>query len=69
MRCYCKQLWKELSVEEAAGGNIANLKVRFAVYSIAGWFDEPGVYHELILFRSDLDWLSAMHISVEDPDG
>lgn len=69
VRCYCKQVCKELTVEEEAGGNIVNRKVRFIVYSVMGWFDDPGVYHELILFRSDLDWLSEIHISVEDPDG
>lgn len=69
MRCYCKQFFKELTVEEEAGGKVVNRKVRFTVYSIVGWFDDPGVYHELILFRSDMDWLSEMQISVEDLNG
>jgi hypothetical protein len=30
---------------------------------------DPGVYHELILFGSDLDWLWGMHVSVEDLNG
>ena len=69
MRSYCKQFRKELTVEEEVAGNILNRKVRFTVYSIVGWFDDPGIYHELILFGSDLDWLSEMHISVEDLNG
>ncbi len=69
MRCYCKQFCKELTVEEEAGGSIVNRKVLFTAYSIVGWFDDPGVYHELILLRSDLDWLSEMHISVDDLNG
>ena len=62
MRSY----FKELTVEEEVGGNIVSRKVRFAVYQIASWFEAPGIHHQLILFTSDLDWLSEMHISVED---
>lgn len=69
MRSYCKQYCTELTVEELAGGNIVNRKVRFDVYSIVGWFDNPGIYHELILFASDLNWLSEMQISVKDLNG
>ena len=69
MRPYCKQFCKELTVEEEAGGNIVNRKLRFTVYSIVGWFDDSGIYHELILFGSDPDWVSEMHIAVEDLNG
>lgn len=65
MHCYLK----EMTVEEAAGGNIVGRKVRFTVYSVLEWFDDPGVYHELILFGSDLNWLWEMHVSVEDLNG
>jgi hypothetical protein len=62
MRSYCK----ELTVEEEAGGNIVSRKVHFVVYPILRWFDNQGIYHELILFKSDLDWLSEMHVSLEE---
>jgi hypothetical protein len=39
--------------------------VHFVVYPILSWFDNKGIYHELILFKSDLEWLSEMHVNVE----
>jgi hypothetical protein len=60
MRSY----FKELTVEEEAGGNVVSRKVRIVVYPILSWFDDLGYYHQLILCGSDLDWLSKMHVSV-----
>ena len=62
MRSY----FKELTVEDEAGGNIVSRKVRIAVHPILSWFDGFANYHQLILIGSDLEWLSQMHISVED---
>jgi hypothetical protein len=61
MRSY----FKELTVEEEAGGNIIKRKVKLVVHPILSWFDGLGIYHELVLFGSDLDWLSEMHVSVD----
>jgi len=33
-------------------------KARIAVYPILERFDDPSVYHELILLGSDVRWLS-----------
>lgn len=60
MRSY----FKELIVEEEAGGNIATRKVQIVVYPILGWFDDLGAYHHLTLCGSDLDWLSEMRVSL-----
>ena len=62
MRSYSK----ELIVEEEVGGKIVSRTVEIAVYPILRWSDGLGVYHQLILFGSDLDWLSQMHISLVD---
>jgi hypothetical protein len=48
--------------------NEMSRKARIADCPILEWFDDVGVYHELILFGSDVHWLSEMNISIEDPD-
>jgi hypothetical protein len=63
MRSY----FKEVEVEEGAEGNVMRRRARVLVYPILSWFDDESAYHQLILFGSDLDWLSEMHIGVEDP--
>lgn len=60
--------FKQLTVEEEKGGNVMSRKARIAVYPILEWFDDLGVYHDLILFGSDLDYLSEMNVSIEDRD-
>jgi hypothetical protein len=62
MRSYVK----ELTVEEEAEGTVVSRKVRFVVYPILSWIDDEEFFHQLILFGSDLDWLSEMNITVED---
>ena len=64
MRSY----FKELTIEEENGGNIVSRTVRVAVYPICSWFDAQGIYHQLTLLGSDLDWLSEMHISIEESE-
>jgi hypothetical protein len=62
MRSYLK----ELTVEEEVGGKIVSRKVEIAIYPVLRWSDGLGIYHQLILFGSDLDWLSKMQISLVD---
>jgi hypothetical protein len=45
---------------------VTSRKARIADCPIFEWFDDVGVYHELILFGSDVHWLSEMNISIED---
>jgi hypothetical protein len=65
MRSY----FKELTVEEESEGNVVSRKVRIVVHPILSWFDDLGNYHQLLLCGSDLEWLSEMHISVEERNG
>lgn len=64
MRSY----FKDVTVEEEVGGNVVSRTIRFSVHPILRWFDGLGDFHQLILFGSDLSWLSEMHISMEDRD-
>jgi hypothetical protein len=65
MRSY----FRELTVEEETRGSVISRKVRIVVHPILSWFDDQGGYHQLVLCGSDLEWLSEMHISVEDRIG
>jgi hypothetical protein len=40
-------------------------RVRIAVYPVHEWFDDLGVYHDLILTGSDVNWLSEMGVSIK----
>lgn len=57
---------KQLTVEEERGGIVMSRKAQIAVYPVLEWFDDLGVYHDLTLFGSDVDWLSEMKVSIED---
>jgi len=61
--------FKELTVEEEKWGNVMCRKTRIAVYPILAWFDDLGVYHNLILYGSDVAWLSEMNISIKGQAG
>jgi hypothetical protein len=52
--------------DEEGERNVMSRKVRIADCPIFEWFDDVGVYHELILFGSDVHWLSELNISIED---
>ncbi len=60
--------FKELTVEAKNGGKVISRKARIAVYPILEWFDDLGVYHDLILIGSDVNWLAEMGVSIEDRD-
>jgi hypothetical protein len=57
---------KQLTVEEVKGGIVVNRKAQIAIYPVLEWFDDLGVYHDLTLFGSDVDWLSEMNVSMEE---
>lgn len=59
---------KQLIVEEERGGAVISRKAQIAVYPVLEWFDDLGVYHDLTLCGSDVDWLSEMNVSIEDFD-
>ena len=54
--------------EEKDERNVMSRKPRIGDCPILEWFDDVGVYHELILFGSDVHWLSEINISIEDLD-
>jgi len=58
----------EFYFEEKDERNVTSRTARIADCTILEWFDDLGVYHELILFRSDVHWLSEMNISIENLD-
>ncbi|MGO9435169.1 MAG: hypothetical protein ACLPH3_12710 [Terracidiphilus sp.] len=60
--------FKGWPVEEEDRGNGISRNARTADYSIIEWFDDFGVYHDLILSGSDVAWLSEMNVSIEDRD-
>jgi hypothetical protein len=64
MDCYFKQL----TIEEEIEGIVMSRKAQIAICPILAWFDDLGVYHDLTLFGSDVDWLSEMNVSIEDLD-
>jgi hypothetical protein len=62
MRSY----FKEVTVESEARGSVISRTVLVCVYPVFTWFDSDGIYHELLLFESDLELLSQLHILVDD---
>ena len=56
--------FKDVTVEEKVGDNVVSREIRFCVYSVLEWFDDLGIFHQLNLFASDLNWLSEMHICI-----
>jgi hypothetical protein len=62
MRSYLKSL----TVEEEVGCNVVSHEIQLVVCPILRGCDGRGVYHRLILFGSDLNLLSEMHISIKD---
>jgi len=60
---------KELTVEQEVGGCIVSRTVLFPVYTVLQWFDDSGIFHQLMLCGSDLEWLSKMHVAIEDRSG
>ena len=47
-------------------GNVMSRKARIPVHSIFDWFDDIGVYHQLILSGEDVNWLSRMNVDIKD---
>jgi hypothetical protein len=64
MRFYLRQL----TVEEGDGGNVTSRGARTAVHPILDWFDDLGVYHQLILSGPDVVWLSKVKVSIRGQD-
>ena len=62
MRLY----FKLLTVEEWDEDNFMSCKARVPVHSILDWFDDLGVYHQLILSGADVNWLSRMSVDIKD---
>jgi hypothetical protein len=58
--------FKALTVEAKSGGKIVSRRARTAVYPILEWFGDLGVYYDLILSGSDVNWLSEMNVSIGD---
>jgi hypothetical protein len=54
----------EFYFEEKDERNLMSHEARIADYPVLEWFDDHGVYHELILFGSDVHWLSDINISL-----
>ena len=64
---------KHLTIEEEKRGIVVSRRAQIAVHRILEWFDDLGVYHDLALFGSDVNWLNEMNVSIEelgkgDPD-
>jgi hypothetical protein len=57
---------KLLTVEEEDEGNVMSRKAGILIHPILDWFDDLGVYHQLILSGADVNWLSTMNISIKD---
>ncbi len=57
--------FKELTVKAKDGRKVMSRKARIADYPILEWFDDLGVYHDLILTGSDVNWLSTMGVSIK----
>jgi len=57
---------KQLTVEEENGGIVVSRRAQIAVYPVLEWFDDLGVYHDLTLLGSDVNWLTEMNVSVEE---
>ena len=55
-----------LTVEEEKEGMVRSRKAQIAIYPVLEWLDDLGVYHDLTLFGSDVDWRSEMNVSIED---
>jgi hypothetical protein len=47
-------------------GNVMSPKARIPVHPILDWFDDLGVYHQLILSGADVNWLCKMNVSIKD---
>ena len=58
--------FKLLTVEEQDEGSVMSRKARVPVHSILDWFDDLGVYHQLILSGADVKWLSRMNVDIKD---
>jgi hypothetical protein len=58
--------FRHLTVKEGDGGDVINRKARIVVHPILDWFDDLGVYHQLIFSASDINWLSKVKISIKD---
>lgn len=57
---------KLLTIEEEDERDVMSRKARIPVHSILDWFDDLGVYHQLILSGTDVNWLSRMNIDIKD---
>lgn len=56
--------FKLLSVGEQDEDSVMSSEARVLVHSILDWFDDLGVYHQLILSGADVKWLSRMNVDI-----
>jgi hypothetical protein len=57
-----------VTVEEEVGANVVSHEIPFIFHPILRRCDCLGIYHQGILFESDLKLLSKLHISIKDRD-